>query len=102
MDIPSVIGKYILIIQGPLKFDSVPVLHSGQTPPRVLLPVLEPSAQERHRSFRLGPEEAHKNDQRTGTLLLREKAGKVGAVQPGEEKTPGTPYCGLSVLKGRP
>jgi len=48
----------------------------------------------------VGPEEGHKNDQRDGTPLLRGKAERVGAVQPGEEKAPGRPYCGLSVLKG--
>jgi len=28
------------------------------------------------------------------------KSERVGAVQPGEEKALGAPYCGLSVLKG--
>jgi len=45
--------------------DSAPLLCSGETPPGVLCPALEFSAQERH-----GPEEGHKNDQRDGTPLL--------------------------------
>jgi len=47
----------------------------------------------------LGPEESHKNDQRVGTPLLRGKADTVEAVEPGEKKAPGRPYCSLSVLK---
>ena len=42
----------------------------------------------------------HKNDLRVGTPLLWGKAERVGAVQPGEEKAPMRPNCGLSVLKG--
>jgi len=40
------------------------------------------------------------NDLRAGTPLLGGKAGRAGAGQPGEEKAPGGPYCGLPVLKG--
>ena len=47
-----------------------------------------------------GPEEGHKNDQRDGAPLLRGKAERVEAVQPGEEKAPGRPYSSLPVLKG--
>jgi len=42
----------------------------------------------------------HRNDQRDRTSFLWGKAGRVGAVQPGEEKAPGRPYCSLSVLNG--
>ena len=31
--------------------------------------------------------------------LLGVKAGRAGAVQPGEDQAPGRPYCSLSVLK---
>jgi len=34
-----------------------------------------------------------------GTPLIRRQAERVGAVQL-EEKAPGRPYCGLSILKG--
>jgi len=56
--------------------------------------------QERHGPVGAGPEEGHKNDQRDGTPLLQGEAERVGAVRPGEEKAPGTPYCSLSVFKG--
>jgi len=39
---------------------SVPLLHSGETPPGVLCPALEPSTHERQAAVGLGPEEATK------------------------------------------
>jgi len=50
--------------------DSPPLLCSDETPPRVLHPALEPSAQERHRPVGVGSEEDRKNGQRAGTPLL--------------------------------
>jgi len=50
--------------------DSAPLLCSGENPPRVLHPALEPSAQDRHGPVGVGLEEGHKNDPRAGTLLL--------------------------------
>ena len=47
----------------------------------------------------MGPEQGHKDGQRAGAPLLG-KAERVGAVQPGEEKAAGRPYCRLPVLKG--
>ena len=50
--------------------DSAPLPCSGETPPGVLCPALEPSAQERHGAVGVDPEEVHKNDQRDGIPLL--------------------------------
>ena len=71
------------------------LLHSSETPPGVLRPAREPSAQEIHGPIGAGPEEGHKNDQRDGTPLLWGKADRVGAVQLGGEKASGRPYSSL-------
>ncbi|CAM9299629.1 unnamed protein product, partial [Bubo scandiacus] len=50
--------------------DSSPLLCSGETPPGVLCPAPESSAQERHGPVGVGPQEGHENDERDGTPLL--------------------------------
>ena len=49
---------------------SVPLLRSGETPPGVLCPAPEPSAQERHGPVGIGPEEGHKNYEIDGASFL--------------------------------
>jgi len=47
--------KHVQQVEG---VDSAPLLCSGETPPGVLRPALEPSAQERHGPVGGGPEKA--------------------------------------------
>jgi len=80
--------------------DSAPLLHSGETPPGVLCPALEPPAQDRHGAVGAGPEEATKTIRGAGTPLLGGNTERVGAVQPGEGKAAGRPYSSLPVPEG--
>ena len=66
--------------------DPAPLLCTGEVSPGVLHPDVESSAQERHGSVGVCPNEGHRNDPREGTPLIRGQAGRAGAVQPGEEK----------------
>jgi len=50
--------------------DSASLLCSGEIPPGVLHPALDPPAPEGHGAVRVGPEEEHKNDLRAGVTLL--------------------------------
>ena len=53
--------------------DSAPLLSSGESPPGVLHPALEPSAQERHGPIGPDPEKGHKNCQRDEHLSCEKR-----------------------------
>jgi len=48
----------------------------------------------------VGPQEGHKDNQRTGSPLLQRKVEGVGLFQLGEEKALERPHCVLPVLEG--
>jgi len=74
-------------------------LRSGETPPGVLHPALGPSAQDRHGSVGVRPEEATKMIRGLEHPSYEERLRRVGAVQSGKEKAAGRPYSSLPVLK---
>jgi len=57
---------------------SAPVLHSAETPPGVLRPALEPSAQDRAGAVGAGPEEAPAMIQGLEPLCWEERLGELG------------------------
>lgn len=57
-------------------------------------------AKEKEKAVTAGPEEGHKDDPGAGAPLLWRRAERTGEVRHTEEKTPGRPHCGLSVIKG--
>jgi len=61
------------------------------TPPGVLHPALEPSAQEGHELVAVDPEEGHEDELSVGAPLLHVKAERVWAVQLREEKAAARP-----------
>lgn len=57
---------------------------TAETPPGALLPAPGAPAQERHNPDGAGPEEGHKNGERTGAPILWEQAQRVGIFQTAE------------------
>jgi len=60
------------------KTDDAPLLRSGETPPGVLCPTLEPSPQERHGPVGVGPEEAAKTIRGMEHLCYEGRLGEFG------------------------
>jgi len=79
--------------------DSPPLLHSGETSPGVLSPGEESPAQERHRSFGVGPEKVTKMIRGLEHLCCDENL-RADVAQPEREKAPGRHSCGLRPIKG--
>uniref|UniRef100_A0A8C3VBH9 Apoptosis and caspase activation inhibitor n=1 Tax=Catharus ustulatus TaxID=91951 RepID=A0A8C3VBH9_CATUS len=69
-----------------------------EIPPGELHPVLGSSAQERHRPVGVSAEEGHKVDQRVEHISCEGRL-RVGVLQAGEQKAPGTPYSTFQYLK---
>jgi len=76
------------------------LLHSGEAPPGS--PVSSSGALRTGKMWTscIGSRGDTSNDPKAGTLLLGGKAGRAGAVQPGEAKSPGRPPSSLPVPEG--
>jgi len=80
--------------------DSAPLLRSGEIPPGVLCPALGPQHRKDMDLLEWVRRRTTKMIRGMEHLSCEERLRELGAVQPGEEKAAGRPYCSLPVPEG--